>query len=490
MRPDSVLVIDLGTSAIRAMLVRADGTVLPVAAEEYRVFTPDDATPFGREFDTAELRASLYRLVDAGADHRSQLAAITFTGQREAVVFADDKGRPLFASPNQDARAAGQGTAIDAARSDEVYGVTGHLPSLLQIPSKLAWLRAERPGIASRVRWVMPLVDWCASALTESVACSRSLAAENGLLDVRAGSLPDAYLRSLDVDPSLVPPVMDDGTTIGSAMYNRVAGLPVILGGADTQCALVGLGATAPGSVGVVAGWSAPLQMVTATPILDTKRRTWTSVHVVPGTWILESNVGEAGGVWEWMCATTGVSNDEAGVMAHTAPVGSHDVSVLAGARRMRASELGAGMGAVTFPLPLLVSDAGRADVLRATLEGIACAIRANLEQLEVVSGAHVERLHLGGGMSRNPLFASIVADMIDRPVRVATHPETSAVGAAALASAAAGLHASLDDAVAAMCDRGQRVQPVLATSAAYEDVYARWCALADEVEHLATEGG
>jgi autoinducer 2 (AI-2) kinase len=473
---------------MRAMVVRADGTVLPLAAEAYRVLTPDDAAPFGREFDPTELRAALVRLVDAGMDDRSRLAAITFTGQREAVVFADDEGRPLFTSPNQDARAAGQGMVIDAARSGEVYTVTGHLPSLLQVPAKLAWLRAERHNVASRVRWVMPLVDWCAGALTGSVVCSRSLAAENGLLDVGTGSRPDAYLRSLDLDPSLVPPITAEGAPIGAVTSDGVSGLPVVLGGADTQCALVGLGATAPGSLGVAAGWSAPLQMVTATPIFDAQRRTWTSVHVVPGTWILESNVGESGGVWDWMCAMTGVSSDEAGVLADASPVGSHDVSVLAGARRMRASELGAGMGAVTFPLPLLVSGAGRGDVLRATLEGIACAIRANLEQLETVSGVQAGHLELGGGMSRSPLFARIVADLIDRPVRVAAHPETSAVGAAVLAAVATGLYGSLDEAVAAMCGRGQSIRPVLAASAAYEDVYTRWCALADGVERTTQE--
>ncbi len=212
-------------------------------------------------------------------------------------------------------------------------------------------------------------------------------------------------------------------------------------------------------------------------------------MHVVPGTWILESNAGETGGVWDWMCGMMGVSADEAGMLAGAAPAGSHDVSLLAGARRMRASELNATMGAMTFPLPLAVSDAGRGDVLRATLEGIACAVRANLEQLEEVSGLQARQLELGGGMSRDPLFARIVADIVDRPVRVAAHHETSAIGAAVLAAVTAGLHASLDGAVAAMCGLGATVTPVLATSAAYEDVYARWCALADGVERMAGEG-
>jgi sugar (pentulose or hexulose) kinase len=245
------------------------------------------------------------------------------------------------------------------------------------------------------------------------------------------------------------------------------------------------MGAIAPGDAGASAGWSAPVQMVTAAPVFDADRRTWASVHVAPGRWILESNAGETGRAWEWTCAMLGCSAAEADALAASAAAGSGDVMAVLGARVMNSAAMNAGVGAITMPLPFVMSAPDRGQVLRSVLESIAYAVRANLEQLESIGGARIERLRVGGGMSRSRLFTQIVADVIDRPVEVAASPEATAIGAAALAFVATRRCESIEDAVAAMCGNRRVVAPDVRASAAYEDHYARWCALADEMERL-----
>ncbi len=485
MPADTVLVIDAGTSALRALAVRCDGAVTAVATEPWPMFVPDDAAPFGREFDTAAVQRALDRLLAAAAPMRASFAAVAFTGQREGIAFVDARGDALFASPNIDARASAEGMAIDATHAGEVYAVTGHLPSLMQAPAKLAWLRAHRPDVAARVAHVLPLVDWLAMLLVGSPAVSRSLAAENGLLDVTAGVVPAELLARLGLPASVVPPVLPDGAICGQTARGDLAGLPVVLAGADTQCALVGMGAVEPGSAAVAAGWSAPLQLVTERPVLDREKRTWTGVHVVPGRWILESNAGETGRAWDWLCGMMGIPAAEAEILASAAPVGSGDAMAVLGARVMRASAMNAGVGGITVPLPLVMSAPDRGQVLRSALEATAYAVRSNLEQLELVSGSAIRSLAIGGGMSRSEVFARIVADVIDRPVEVASAPETSALGAAVMASATVGLHASLGAAVTAMTGGRRLVRPDVRASARYEDCYARWCAMCDDFERM-----
>ncbi len=92
-------------------------------------------------------------------------------------------------------------------------------------------------------------------------------------------------------------------------------------------------------------------------------------------------------------------------------------------------------------------------------------------------------RLALAGGMSRSPLFARILADVIDRPVDVARVPETSGVGAAAVASPALGLHDTIESAAESMARPMQFIEPDARVSSVYEDGYARWCAMADQLE-------
>ena len=475
MPAERILVIDAGTSALRAIAVDRAGHVTRIASEAWPMFVPADAAPFGREFDVAATRRLAHALV-ARSSKSGGVAAIAFTGQREGIAFLDDKGDALFASPNIDARAATQGMAIDAAHADDVYRTTGHLPSLMQVSAKLAWLREHRPLVAGGIARALPLADWLADLAGGDGASSRSLAAENGLLDIASGNVCAPLLARFGIAESIAGRVRREGLA-------GEAGVPIVLAGADTQCGLAGMGAIADGDVGVTAGWSAPLQMVTATPIFDDQQRTWTSVHVVPERWILESNAGETGRAWEWSCAMLGVTAEDGSALAGNAARGAGDVMTVLGPRAMRAASMNAGVGAITLPLPLVMSAPDRGQVLRSVLESIAYAVRANLEQMEGIRGRHVERVRLGGGMSGSAVFVQIAADVVERPVEVAASPETSALGAAALAAAAIGWQPSLEAAVEAMCGGRRIVEPDLRASSEYDDHYDRWCAMADGME-------
>lgn len=485
MPADRVLVIDAGTSALRAVMVGAsDGSVGPLATEPWPVFIPDDTGPYGREFEAGGVFTALQRLLAAAAPHRDALAAVAFTGQREGLVFLDQRRQPLLISPNVDARASAEGIAIDASHAPAVYAATGHLPSLIQAPAKLAWFRANRPDDAARVREVLPLADWLASILTGSGAMTRSLAVENGLLDVTMLTPPAALLDALQVPPSLLPPAVVDGFVVVEPAGGDGIALPVVLAGADTQCALLGMGAFAPGDAGVAAGWSAPVQLVTANATLDPLMRTWAGVHVVPDCWVIESNAGETGRAWDWACGLLAQTPNAADALATTSPPGARDAMAVLGAPTMNAAAMRAGVGGLTFPLPLVMSAPGAADLLRSVLEATAFAIRANIEQLQAVSGVAMPVIRLGGGMSRSALFAQMLADVLDRRVEVAA-AETSAVGAAVLAAKGIGLHATLENALDAMTAGRRCLEPDPRTSAVYDDVYARWREMAGRMEQM-----
>ncbi len=480
---DAALVLDAGTSALRALLVDAAGGVTPLASRPWPMFVPDDAPQFGRELNAADVAGQLSALFDAARPHAGRIAAVACAGQREGVVFEDAGGRAVLVSPNIDARASAEGIAIDAARGGEIYATTGHLPSLLLAPAKFAWLRVHRPQDAARVRRIVPFADWVAAgaAGADAAAACATLAAEIGLLDISTRAVAAPLLGTLGLDAGMIPPVVADGSVAGRC--DAIGGAPVVLAGADTQCALAGMGAVRPGDTGVAAGWSAPAQRVAAAPVFDDAYRTWAGLHVAPGMWVSESNAGEMGRAWQWACDLLGASPAAAEALAAQSPPGARDVMAVLGARAMDAGAMSAGVGAVTFPLPLVMGAPDRADVLRATLEAVAFAVRANIEQLEEVTGGAVDHVAIGGGMSRSATFVRIVCDVLARPLDIARSPETSALGAAALALAATGVHDSLDAALGAMCRPARTLEPDTAASAAYDDCYGRWCAMADEFQ-------
>jgi xylulokinase len=109
-----------------------------------------------------------------------------------------------------------------------------------------------------------------------------------------------------------------------------------------------------------------------------------------------------------------------------------------------------------------------RAHVYRSLFEGIAQELRLQLEGLESATGSQVQVIRAMGGGTRSPLFAQILADVLERPLEVCAEPEISALGAAIVAAVAAGAYGGLADACAAMTSAGRTVRPDPERSARY----------------------
>lgn len=478
--PVDILVIDAGSSAIRCFVVR-DGQIAAVARRPLEYTVPADAAPFGREFDPnaawSLVAEAAREAVVASGSRLQQVAGVAVAAQREALVFVDGAGRPLYGGPNVDLRAIGEGMAIDAARAAEVYEATGRLPSLLFAPARLAWFRNHRPAVIDQIGSVLSLAGWFAYRLTGERVMERALAGELGLLDVRRGDYARGLLAALDVPAGILPPLVGSGELIGGLasppadVLNLAAGTPVFAAGPDTQCALVGAGVRL-GGVGVVGGWSCPVMIPTASARIDQQRRTWTGLHVAPGQWVVESNALDAGRAWQWWVRLlVGERADalaEATALAEAAPAGAGGALALLGPRAMNAAQMGLRTGGLVLSTPL-PPDPDRGALLRAALENVAFAVRANLEQAAGVAGQEPGDVTFGGGLSRSGVLCRILASVLARPVRRAS-PDSTALGAAACALVGLGLR-SFGDGVAGL----PVVEPDPNEAARYEGGYRRW---------------
>ena len=111
----------------------------------------------------------------------------------------------------------------------------------------------------------------------------------------------------------------------------------------------------------------------------------------------------------------------------------------------------------------------------RAILEGSAFGLRDILEAM-TNAGLGVQRLTIVGGGAKGPLWRQIKADVTGLPVRVPESVETTATGAAILAAVAAGLHASVGEAVNNfVAFRPEEHQPAPERREAYDEAYRRY---------------
>ena len=504
----AVLVLDLGSSRVRCAVVPTEaGEPFEAASAPY---PPANARSgdLAREFNPRALRGRLLRVLAEGARAAGPrgVRTIAVTAQRGAACFLDANLATVSAGPNADVRAVFQGSAIDEAHQAEVYGTTGHLPSMLFVPAKFAWLRENRPRAAERAAKAAGLDAWAALQLTGALAETAGGLAEAGLLDVTTGEPASALLRRLGVPADLLPPIIPRGAAVGRLTREaaEATGLPetvdVRLAGPDAQAAALGCGAVEPGAAAVCAGWSALAQVTTASPVFDPQRRTWTTLHALPGRWAVEANAGDAGRTLDAVrrLIAPRASWGRFAAMAASAPEGAPPVAAFLGPRALDLSNPGMTMGGLLLPAPVAQEGLDAASVARAAFENAAFAVCESVALARSVAGASAqgvaisggtagagagaEGVALSGGMAESGPLPQLLADVLGEPARV--HRNATAAGAAAIAVS------SPEEAparAAAFAAPGERVEPG-PRSHELRDSRRRWLRLRERLDAMSDE--
>ena len=480
-----ILSLDIGSSGGRAVIADTSGRRVGSATRAWRYRL--DANGF-QEVDTdlvwAALASASREAVRTSLARPDAIAAVAVTSQRTGVVFLDSKGEILSAGPNSDARGVREGIALERAHGELVYRLAGRLPVFLYLPARLAWFRNNKPALADRVAKALSLSDWATWRLTggAAIATEPSQAAEMLAYDITRGSWSDALCDALGTPRKILPDLVRPATPVGSLTegaareFGLHTGTPVVPAGGDTQCAALGLGATEPGTVSIVAGTTMPVTQVVDGPLIDPERRLWTSPHAAPGRFLLEAHCGEAGPALDWYLNLLGHAGDHAWLdeaAASAEPGSGGVVSIDTGPTRMGDFAL-MRTGGLLFPIPLMALGRQPEDVARAVMEGIAYGSRQAMDWLGEVGGPATEVV-LCGGVARSHVFARILASVLGRTVRRARDPQATGLGGCIVGAAAAGEFRTVPEAAAVMHDRGDTVYPEPEWTAIYEGLYASW---------------
>ena len=423
-------------------------------------------------------------LRQAGAAPR-EVAGIAAASMRHTTFVIDRKGSVLLAAPNRDARAAAQAMQLAAERGDELYRITGRSPSPIFLAARLQWLKETQPEQYKSAAAALCLSDWVGYMLSGELASELAQAGESLLLDLQTRNWAGEVIQSLGLAETLLPPLRKAGAKLGRLTKDAaenlglIPGIPVAVGGPDTQCGLLGAGAVAPGQTGIITGTTTPLQTIVDRPLLDPEMRLWTGLHVIPGLYVLESNAIQMGSTLEWVARLVyaGAPNPVARLVAEAEASlpGAHGVLSTIGASVFNASAMEPPVDTLTFSaLVARPGDEGRADVARAVLEGMAYAVRANLEQIQKVSGVTGGEVRLSGGISRSTLWTRLVCEVLDRPVGVSASAEATALGAAICAGVGADLFPDLATGAGKLVRLAREHVPG-PEAPAYQALYAGW---------------
>jgi L-ribulose-5-phosphate 4-epimerase len=489
-----LLGLDVGGGGGRCLLVNA-ATGNTVSVFHAWTLPPDPrAGGFAFKLDTDTVWRVLggttqEALKKAGALPQ-EVIGLAATSMRHGLVAIDKKGKVLLATPNRDSRAVDQGMGLAFERGEELYKITGHAPSPIFMAARLMWLKENRPEDFKSLHSALSISDWVGYMLTGELASEPAQAAESLLFDLKTRKWASAVIKSLGLPEKIFPPLKTAGTNLGkltreaAAHLGLIPGIPVAVGGPDTQCGLLGAGVVSAGQIGVIAGTTTPVQMALDKLVIDPEMRTWTGLHVIPGLYVLESNAGQMGSTLEWTARLMHAEAPNPVAMlsaeAEASVPGAHGMHSTIGASVFNASALEPPVDNLTFSsVAARIGDEGRADVARAVLEGMAYAVRANIEQILHIASGTISELWLGGGISRSALWTEIISNLMDCKVHVSSSVEATALGAAICAGVGAGLFPDLAVGAQKLVRSSREHTPV--DSSTYQALYADWQSLRNE---------
>ncbi|KQS73339.1 FGGY family carbohydrate kinase [Modestobacter sp. Leaf380] len=429
---DVVLGVDLGTSGLKAVALGVDGAVL---AQAERGYSSDAPRPGWAETDVAVWRGALdgalAELVPLLAGHA--VRGLGLAGQMHGLVLVDDAGTalaPALLWPDQ--RAGGQLDRWRALPADDRAALANPLVAGMTGPL-LAWLVDHRPGLVARAAAaVLPKDALRATLVPGPVVTDRSDASATLLWDVPGDCWSAPAVAAAGVGLDLCPRVSPAHEVVGTAaLPGALAGVPVVVGGADTPLAWL---ATGSATVQVNLGTGVQLLRPVSTPRPVADPVVHTYADAADG-WYAMAALQNGGLAWDWVRGVLGMDWPELLATLDTSPPGAGGVAFAPWLTGERGGVAGpADRGAWTGLHP----GTTRADLGRAALEGVAGAIAAAADLLD--PPADDTPVALTGGGARTPAVQQLVADALGRPVRHVGVRSSSATGAALLAARGVGL--------------------------------------------------
>lgn len=425
-----VLVLDIGTSSVRASVLHDD---VSVAFEVARELLPDSPADGLVEFDAAALATCTRALAEEALAAAGPVDGIGICNQRASTVVWDrSTGEPVGPALGwQDLRTIGQ-----------CLGLRGSGLQLApnQSATKLQWLVDQYDASRSRDLCFGTVDTWIAWTLSEGrvYVTDPGNAGVTGLAARNITAWDDSIIATLGLEQVAFPSIGDSAGATGSA--SALPGAPPIVAiVGDQQASLAGQACVNVGDAKITFGTGGMLDVNLGAQAPQFERRSPSGTFPIAAwrvegrtTWGAEAVMLAAGTNVQWL-------RDDLGLVASAAE--THTVAASC-----------ADSGGVWFvPAPLglgtpqwdygarsaifgLTRGSGRAEVVRAVLEGIAHRGADLVEATERDTSASIDVLRIDGGMSDNPTFVQALADATGRPVEVSPVRDATTRGAALMA--------------------------------------------------------
>ncbi len=481
-----VIGVDSSTTACKVIAWDRDGEAVAAARASYPTLQPE---PGWREQDAEDWWASLcvaLKQLLSQIDPR-RVEALCITNQRESFVAVDQQGRPIRnAILWHDERSRKQIAFLaEKIGGDRIHRLTGKPLALTPSLPKMVWLAQHEPEVLTRThKFLEPhafLVHRLSGHYRTSLACADPM----GLVDMQKNLWAVDLIRELDFRVDQFADLFAPGEIIGNVGSEAAtetglpAGLPIVAGAGDGQCAGLGADASGDGRAYLNLGTAVIGGAFSSAYVTDRAFRTLYAP--MAGAYFLETVL--RGGVdtvsWfvekfagAWQDLQLPVSQEEIlEIAASKVCAGSQGLMLVPYWNNVMNPYWDPAATGITIGW---TSAHGREHFYRALMEGIAFEQRLVGDAVMAAIGQHFSEYMTMGGGSRSKLWCQILADITGVPLLRSKTTEATCLGSAMLAAAAVGWYPDARAAAGAMSSTADRFLPNPEMQAIYEPLYSQ----------------
>ena len=469
--------IDLGTSAVKLLLMDEKGKIRNIVSKEYPLYFPHPGWSEQNPEDWfAQSMEGLKELVPE--EEKKNVAGISFGGQMHGLVMLDEQDRVIRpAILWNDGRTAKETDYLNQVIGREKLSeYTANIAFAGFTAPKILWVKANEPENFARIRKICLPKDYLAYRLAGTFCTDYSDASGMLLLDVKNRRWSREMLDIVGIREEQLPKLYESYEKVGTLKPEiaRELGLPetciIAAGAGDNAAAAVGTGTVGNGKCNISLGTSGTLFISSDHFSVDSNNALHSFCHA-DGRYHLMGCMLSAASCNKWWMDEILKTKDYAGEQKQIAALGENHVFFLPYLMGERSPWNNPNARATFTGITM---DTTREDMTQAVLEGVAFAVRDMYEVAKSL-GIHLERTGIVGGGAKSPLWRKMIANILNLKVDVPECEEGPSMGGAMLAMVAAGEYATVEDAAAAIVKISGTEEPDPALVAKYDQRYQQF---------------
>ena len=462
--------IDLGTSAVKLLLVAADGSILNRATKEYPIYYPHSG--WSEQNPEDWLKSTIEGINELLCEHnRDEVKGVSVGGQMHGLVLLDEKDKVIRPTILwNDGRTQKQTEYLNTViGKKQLSNYTANIAFAGFTAPKILWVKENEPENFARIAKIMLPKDYLTYKLTGVHSTDYSDASGMLLLDVKNRCWSKEMCEICSVNEKWLPKLYDSSQRIGNIRLEYDLPNAIVTAGAsDNAAAAIGTGAIRNGDCNISLGTSGTVFISQDSFFVDENNSLHSFVHVNSEYHLIGCILSAASCNKWWMEKVLKTKDFAAEQEGLESLLGENDIFFLPYLMGERSPHNDVNARGVFIGMRPHTT---RKQMSLAIMEGVAFALRDCLEVAKD-SGLKIQRASLCGVGAKSEIWRTVIANVLGITITTPVIEEGPAYGAAILATVGAGEYFSVEEAVDKTVKTENCIYPVLSLVEKYEKKY------------------